>query len=138
MPSEPHKGKWEIVLNAGGCALDAQQEAVHMCVVYIPDPDTADKWKVFYFSAYGEPDPTGVMKSRVIDFATTPPQITSQDIPDWPSPGEDWKARLFCSGHVFLDDGRLFAAGVTVKLRTIRGQEECVLRIFLIPFNRFG
>ena len=117
--AEPHKGRWEVVPdgecpNLGGIEpLDAQQKAVHMFIIHPDDPINPDKWKVLYFQPRGE-GPEQYMRSRIWNKNSDPP-ISSQDIPDWPGgpppPGGDWKGRLFCSGHVYLDEGKLLVAG---------------------------
>ncbi|MBS1514534.1 MAG: DUF1929 domain-containing protein [Bacteroidetes bacterium] len=107
------KGKWETYLNLNGCPLDSEQEAVHSCVIYDSDKDT---WKVLFFDAYNLEQTDGeqsYIKTRILIMAggADIDQITEQIVPFWPPPDNADEPRMFCSGHVFLDDGKLIVAG---------------------------
>jgi hypothetical protein len=112
-------GRWEAVRignNPDGTVLNSQQTAVHACLAYNPNDDT---WKVLYFRAYNLE--SGFIKTRMWNppSSEVATQITSQTIPNWPAPDPPPdpplpEPRLFCGGHCFMHDGRLFAAGGTV------------------------
>lgn len=80
---------------------------------------TSQKWYVLYYSGY-----TGFgvsVQSKIIDLKpldSTVPIIKTQDVPTWPAsswPGHtlplDNQGRIFCSGHVMLEDGKLLVVG---------------------------
>lgn len=101
MPAQaPHLGKWETVPPL----LDTGQTAIHSCVIY---NQSTKKWKVLYFYAVYREGPNNKVQSRIWNPENN--QITSQDIPDWPSPATD-PPYLFCSGHSFMPDGKLLVA----------------------------
>ncbi len=107
-------GRWEVVrstVDPEGPVLNSQQTAVHACLVYDP---TTEIWKVLYFRAYNLE--SGLIKTRMWDSTSVdvPSVITPQIIPNWPGAPSGEEPRLFCGGHSFMHDGRLFAAGGTV------------------------
>ncbi len=109
-------GRWETVRignNPDNGALNSQRTAVHACLAYNPNDDT---WKVLYYRG-GEPPVETYITTRMwhppSESAT---QITAQTIPGWGTPPTGELPRLFCGGHAFMHDGRLFAAGGNLGL----------------------
>jgi hypothetical protein len=104
------KGRWEPVYvgnNPSAGVLNSQQTAVHACLAYNPNDGT---WKVLYFRAADLEENNTWVKTRLWRSAATN-QITAQRIPDWPGAAQNEKPRLFCGGHAFMHDGKLFVAG---------------------------
>lgn len=102
------KGRWEPVYvgnNPSAGVLNSQQTGVHACLAYNPSDGT---WKVLYFRAADLEENNTWVKTRMWRSASTN-QIAAQRIPDWPGGTE--KPRIFCGGHAFMHDGRLFVAG---------------------------
>jgi hypothetical protein len=107
MPApEPHLGQWNLVLNSQGCELNTVEAAIHACVIVTNQ--SSGNWKVLYFTADIQ-DKNGDLKSFMWDPANPDAEPSSQIIPPWPNGAFD--QRIFCSGHSFLPDGRLFVAG---------------------------
>lgn len=86
---------------------------MHSCVIFNYQ---SGNWKILYFDAFtveNDPSPSGI-KTRTFDILTSARPIDSQSIPDWPFAPEEAPPpppRLFCSGHAFLEDGRLLVGG---------------------------
>lgn len=109
--ANPLLGKWEVVrydrqptVTSG--PLDSQHTAVHANLIYNPN---GEKWKVLYFRSELHDD-SNFMETRIWDpTLNLASQITRQRVPNWPTDAR--RPRLFCSGHAFMHDGRLFLAG---------------------------
>ncbi len=107
-------GRWDAIrtdntFNQELPVLNSQQTGVHACLAYSPKDES---WRVLYFRAADEEE--GVIKTRVWNpsIADDAEPITKQTIPNWP--GQSGKPRLFCAGHAFMHDGKLFVAGGTL------------------------
>lgn len=88
--------------------------AVHAMVIFNPNFNGDLKWRVLYFKALEVEN--NLITSRIWNPNNEDPNaanspITIQTIPDWIGNPNDDLPRIFCSGHVFLSDGKLLVAG---------------------------
>lgn len=108
-------GNWEVLLLLNGQPLSSNQEAVHMNLVYKP----GDKWYVLLYSGFSYSQVPVI--SVLVDLKpldSTLPILTTHTVPPWPAGSwtghelpPDNEGRIFCSGHVMLEDGRLIVVG---------------------------
>jgi len=95
----PHPGNWQLVLNETDCELYTNDVPVHAAIIY---DNSRGRWHVLYFGF-------GTYRSYI--WSPENPTIISgpQNIPPWPVP--TYPPEVACSGHTFMEDGRLFVAG---------------------------
>lgn len=101
--------------------LSSEREAVHMNLIY---KNSTGRWYVLLYSGYSNPYPQKDYQvvTKILDLGNNsrPAFVRTQIVPEWPS--SEWvgntppdpldnQGRIFCSGHVMLEDGKLLVVG---------------------------